>query len=264
MLEITFLGTGDAYAARYRTNVSLLVREGQTVFQLECGPTTIQQLDRVGMTPDQITHLFISHRHGDHLLGLPMFLLLRYMGGAPGDLTIWGNADTIQAGQALLKLVYPELDERLTTVTWEILPDEERSVRRPSPDLQLTTVPTSHSAQSPVLALRLDFLNTGRSLVYTGDTTYNETIVELARDCDLLVHEANFSELLHPGVNASSYGHSTARQAGQAAAAANCRILALVHISGDSTGREDQVRAEAAQAFDGHIIIPQDSVTLYL
>jgi len=264
MLKVTFMGTGDAYAARHRTNVSLLIHEGDVTFQVECGPTVLQQLDQAGSAPDMVTHMFISHRHGDHLLGLPMFLLLRSMGGAASPLVLLGNPDVIQTGRQLMELVYTELRDRLMGVEWVALPADEQSSKELSASLRISTLPVPHSPKTPSLGVRLDFTKSGRSIVYTGDTTFTEEMAQFAAGCDLLVHEANFSEVLHPGVNAAGYGHSTARQAGHTAAQANCRVLALVHISGDYDGREDQVCAEAAQEFTGQIIIPNDSATLYL
>jgi ribonuclease Z len=79
-----------------------------------------------------------------------------------------------------------------------------------------------------------------------------------------LIHETNFSEELDPGVDIEEKGHSTARQAGEIAARTNCGILALVHLSPEYSGREDVVRSEAAQKFDGQIIVPNDGASIFL
>jgi ribonuclease Z len=264
MVQVTFMGTGDAFTTNRRTNVALLVRVGDTNLLVECGPTILYQLGRAVLAADQIHYLFISHRHGDHMLGLPMFLLMRSLGGSPGSLNIVGSEDVIQAGKELTHIVYPELDGRLEGVTWVGMPVDQPASVELEPAIKLSTLPMPHSPKVPVLGLRLDFHKSGRSLVYTGDTTYHEETAKFAADCDLLVHETNFSETLHPGVKADGYGHSTARQAGYTAARANCRTLALVHLNSDCIGHEDKVRAEAAQEFNGRVIIPNDSTTLYL
>jgi ribonuclease Z len=264
MVQVTFIGTGAAFSTRQRTNVALLVQEDDTKLLIECGPAVLFQLGQANVLPDQITHLFVSHRHGDHILGLPMFLLMCSLGGAARPLTILGSQDTIQAGQALTYTAYPELDERLECVTWISMPVDQPANMELGPTLELATLPVPHSRDAPVLALRLDFYNSGRSLVYTGDTIFTEEMAAFASGCDLLVHEANFSEFLQPDVKAESYGHSTARQAGQTAARADCRVLALVHLSPDYDGCEDRVRAEAAQVFSGQIIVPDDGATFHL
>ncbi len=264
MEQVTFMGTGAAFATGRRTNIALLVQEDDASLVVECGPTILCQLDRAGATAAQVNYLFVSHRHGDHILGLPMFLLMRYMVGKPaGPLTILGSKDTVQAGQELTRIVYPEMIERLGPVTWSELPPDRPAHVELGP-FELCTLPVPHSPQVSVLALRLNCLKSGRSLVYTGDTTYNEETAGFAADCDLLIHESNFSQTLHPNLTASDYGHSTAHEAGLIAAQAGCRLLALVHLGPNCAGREDQVRAEAAQEFDGPIIVPNDGATLYL
>jgi len=270
MVQVTFLGTGAAFSNRRRTNVALLVNEQEgdtdvvTNFLIECGPTILYQLEQAGSAVAQIDHLFISHRHGDHFLGLPMFLLLRSFSGVSKPLVIHASGDVIQAGQTLMSLVFPEFDRRLEHVAWVETPTDRRTQISLGSSLQFSTLPTVHSRHVKSLALRLDFAS-GRSLVYTGDTAFNERLVELAQGCDLLVHEANFSATLEPEVQPDCYGgHSTAHQAGRIAAIAGCKILALVHLSPAYAGREGEVRAEAMRAFDGPVIIPSDGATIYL
>jgi ribonuclease Z len=264
MVQVTFMGTGAAFSTRRRTNIALLVQEGDMRFVVECGPTVLYQLDQAGTTPDQISHLFISHRHGDHILGLPMFLLMCSLGGVPRPLTILGSRDVIGVGKELAQMVYPEMDGRLGQVTWIELPVRGNHSVQLGSSLKLSTLPMRHSAKVPVLGMRLDFYDSGRSLVYTGDTSYNEKLEAFAANCDLLIHEANYSETLDPDLDISDKGHSTAREVGEIASRANCRMLALVHLSPTYTGREELVREEAAQAFDGRIIVPDDGTSILL
>ncbi len=264
MVQVTFLGTGAAFSTSRRTNIALLIQEGDANFVLECGPTILFQLARAGTTPDQISHVFISHRHGDHILGLPMFLLMCSLGGVPRPLTILGSEDVIRAGKELTRLVYPEVDERLDNVTWVEMPARKNCSVTLSPTIRLSTLPMKHSEQVPVLGVRLDFQESGRSLVYTGDTGYAEELVAFAKDCDLLIHEANYSEILDPDLDIDDKGHSTAREVGEVAGRANCKVLALVHLSPNYVGREEVVRAEVAEEFDGQVIIPNDGASIYL
>jgi ribonuclease Z len=263
MVQVTFLGTGAASSAG-RTNIALLVQEADTQILLECGPNVLPQLQRAGTSADQIRFLFMSHRHGDHILGLPLFLLRRSMVENQDPLTVVATQDVIEAGQTLTRLVFPEIAARLLRVSWTEMPADRRGHMALNESIQLSTFPTPHTPEVASAAVRLDFSTSGRSLVYTGDTTFSEDLIDFSRECDLLVHEANFSEVLNPDLRASEYGHSTARQAGRAAALANCRLLALVHLSHSYAGREDQVRAEAAGVFGGEIIVPRDGATLFV
>jgi ribonuclease Z len=265
MLQVTFMGTGAAFSTRQRTNVSLLVQEGDTGIVIECGPTILYQLDRAGSAVGQVRYLFVSHRHGDHILGLPMFVLLHALGDGSGPLTILGSGEVIQTAQDLTRRVYPEVTERMDSLEWVEMPADRSASVELAPSIRLSTLPTPHSPAVSTLASRFDFERTGRSLVYTGDTAYSDKLADFADGCDLLVHEANYCEALEPSVEPDNYGgHSTVRQAAQTASRAGCRILALVHLSPKYDGHEDQVRAEAAQEFDGQIIVPSDGATIYL
>jgi ribonuclease Z len=75
MLEVIFLGVGSAIPMKAGTNSSYLVRMGGESLLIDCGPAILQQLDAVGVSPKEITHIFFTHRHGDHALGFPMLML---------------------------------------------------------------------------------------------------------------------------------------------------------------------------------------------
>lgn len=262
MVHVNFIGTGSAFASARQTNIALLVHQEPFHFLIECGPAILHQLDRAGSSVDEITHIFISHRHGDHILGLPMFLLVRLLQDDPKPLTIYGCAQVVQIGQSLVQQVFPSLQQRMDAVTWITLPDDTVQRQAVTPDLHLATHPMVHTPSTSTLCVRLDFDTI--SIVYTGDTIFSESTAEFAAGCDLLVHEANFSETLDPGLNMSDYGHSTARQAGLTAAQAGCRSLALVHLRSTYRGHEAAIRAEAAQVYTGNVIIPTDGTIILL
>lgn len=69
----------------------------------------------------------------------------------------------------------------------------------------------------------------GKSVAYCTDTRPSRNAVELAKGCDLLIHEATFTEDLK--AEAWDYGHSTARQAATCAVRAGAAQLLITHIS---------------------------------
>ena len=93
----------------------------------------------------------------------------------------------------------------------------------------------------------------GRRIVISGDTAPVETVRVLAEGADLLIHEATFSE--EERDRAADTLHSTARQAGEIAAAAGVRLLALTHLSPRYFGPE--LVEEARTAFP-NVVAPRD------
>lgn len=69
----------------------------------------------------------------------------------------------------------------------------------------------------------------GKVIAYCTDTRPCRTAIELARDVDLLIHEATFTSDM--AEEAREFGHSTARQAAEIAREANAKRLLITHFS---------------------------------
>lgn len=255
-IEVLVLGSGSAIPMTGGTNSSYLVRAGETTLLIDCGPAILQQLDAVGISPKEVTHVYITHRHGDHTLGYPLFLLWwithqRDSGSFP--VTITGRLTWSSLG-TLLQHTFGEVSRQATSVPRVLFPDEEPFTHEMRPGLRLRTWPMQHSSFAPVSGLRLEI--DGRILAFTGDTAPCPNIASLARDADLLFHEAAYCATLDPDLHDGRHGHSTARGAAQGAATANARRLALVHLSARYQGRQVDLIAEAAREFPGEVTAP--------
>ncbi len=96
----------------------------------------------------------------------------------------------------------------------------------------------------------------GRKIVYTGDTrSIHATIMDIARDPDLLIHDATYDE--SEAARAAEFYHATAAQAGEAATDLNARTLVLVHTSSRYTDIQAHI-GDAQKKFSGRILIPND------
>ena len=95
VIDLAFLGTGSAFSAGRRSNLALLVEAASFRLLVEVGPAIVQQLARADTRPREIERLFVSHSHGDHSLGFPIFALNRLP--APPPLHIYAAASTAAA-----------------------------------------------------------------------------------------------------------------------------------------------------------------------
>jgi len=251
MTELIFLGIGAIVPAMAGDHTALLLRHGDATILLDAGPALEIQLDRVGVDPAEISHVYLSHQHGDHTLGSPMLLFhhrQRVYIGAPPVLEAW---------RQLVEVVYPNYLALIPDqVVYHDLQLGETNDWPGLPNVTARIAPGDHGGMRS-FALRLDFAatsgNTPRpafSFVYSGDTAPTDSVLELARDADLLIHEATFSETLNQDGGSM---HSSAQQAGEIAQEAGVRALALVHrLPGDP----EIWRSEAAEHYNGNIIIP--------
>jgi ribonuclease BN (tRNA processing enzyme) len=121
--------------------------------------------------------------------------------------------------------------------------------------LRVDTWPLPHSV--PNAGLRLEA--GGRVLAYTGDTGPSAAIVELARAADLFLAEASFAEQVP--ASAASY-LSSARQAGEAAAAAGAGRLLLTHLLPGTD--PDQAEDAARRTWDGELGVARARVVVEL
>jgi len=256
MTEVAFLGTGDAFSAGRRSNVALLIEDADFRMLVEAGPTVMQQLARANVQAVDIEQLFVSHSHGDHVLGFPMFALNRSFESSP-RLHVYAGSNTIATLKMLWALVYTGYGSHRLKCEWHNLAEHNSDRMMLSHGVTLRTAVASHPPGTPTLAARWDFPD-GTSVTFATDTLPCASVVELARGSDLLIHDAFSSVELQPDIDHSAYFHSTAQQAGEVARQAGCPRLALVHMSPKVGVHPDVLVAEAVAGTDLQVIVPED------
>lgn len=90
--ELTILGSSSATPTATRNPTSQLLNIAERFFLIDCGEATQIQLRRFRCKFQKIDHIFISHLHGDHFLGLPGLLASMHLLGRKQKLTIYGPA----------------------------------------------------------------------------------------------------------------------------------------------------------------------------
>ncbi len=131
--------------------------------------------------------------------------------------------------------------------------------------VRVSAVLVPHGPAFPAFAYRFD--SQYGSVTLSGDTTYSDNLVTLARDTDLLVHEAiNVRGFQGPPalVDHLLEGHVEVQEVGTVAAKCGARQLALSHVGDLTNGVVDpwQWREWAQKGYDGPVVVPQDLDTL--
>jgi len=180
----------------------------------------------------------VSHLHADHCLDLVAYSYARryHPAGPPPALPVHGPRGLAQRVAGAYEAPPADgLDE--VYAFSEVTPG---ATYRLGP-FEVTTARVEHPVEAHAVRLRAG----GRTLVYSGDTARCDALVELARDCDLLLCEASWPSdpLPPPGI------HLTGREAGEHAARAGARRLLLTHLM-PYTDPVAQL-AEAREAYAG-------------
>jgi ribonuclease BN (tRNA processing enzyme) len=249
-MNIRFLGTGGPFGAGGRFQACILVDSGDRRLLLDCGASSLIAMAQHGIDPTSIDTILVSHLHGDHFGGIPYFLLEADIGprqGAPhgqrtSTLTIAGppgiEARVGQASDALFR----GLGSRRFPFSVEFLSWTDRQPSRAGPAL-VTPFAVPHDPASSPFALRVEFA--GRVIAYSGDTSWTESLLEVAKNADLFICEAfSFDRELPIHL-------SFQRIAAERARLTSNRLI-LTHLGPEMVSRLDQIDIECAH--DGLLI----------
>jgi ribonuclease Z len=295
-LCVTFLGTAGAVPTVRRNTSALMVRREGERLRFDCGEGTQRQMMRFNAGFD-VSHLFVTHTHGDHVLGIPGLIQTWDFNDREAPVAIHvppGTRRTVRelVGATGASPAYPvridevtpggvayaaddyevrafRVDHRTTAVGYALVEDERkgRFDRERAEELGVPVGPKFsrlHEGDPVELddgtVVRPEQVvgdpRPGRRVVYTGDTRPTDTVVEAARDADLLVHDATFADDARE--RAGKTGHATARQAAELARRAGAKRLALHHVSSRYASETDRLVREARAAFDGTVTLPDD------
>ena len=181
-LRLSFVGTGNAFAPGGLCWNGFVLNER---FLFEAPPQALQSLNRMGMDPNDLDSVILSHHHGDHFLGLPFLLLHWKYFGRVRPVVIVGPPGTRELAMSIAERVYPGIAEMKFAVDWrEVAPGETTAVA----GLDLQALPVKHEER---LSATLGFTGSldGRRLAYTGDSAMCEAVIEMARHAEVLVTE---------------------------------------------------------------------------
>lgn len=255
MARIVFLGTSAALPAANRTNTCLAVlpEAPNTGLLIDCGGDVYSALLRADIAPDAISDLLITHAHIDHIGSLPSLIESFRLGGRTAPLRIWSLPEVDAIAQALMTAFSFELklDSWTFPVTFSTVTSGQELVFAGS---RAHILAMDHAVPSVGVRLELP----GGAVAYTSDTQPTPAIRELGAGARILITECTY--LSNDVAFARMAKHSTAEETGEQAAACGVATLALVHIGQGWT--PDEARAEAARAFSGEILIPNDGDVL--
>ncbi len=140
--SVTILGSNSAAPASKRFPSSQVVNVQDYLFLVDCGEGTQMQLRKYKIKFQRINHIFISHLHGDHYLGLMGLLFTYHLLNREKELHIYAQEAllqiiNIQLEAANCRLVYPLVFHKIDAAEHKIILDNEI--------LTVETIPLKHT-----------------------------------------------------------------------------------------------------------------------
>jgi ribonuclease Z len=283
-VSLTLLGTGTPSPSLHRMCSGYLIRCGPDLILFDHGFGAHHRLLEQGHKATDVTHLFLSHLHYDHIGDVPRLLLTRWDQGAGqiDELKIYGPPPTRAVITQMLDRDGPFGLDLIARTEDQSSLDVYRArggsgARKwPSPSVQEIS-PGDCIAEAnwqvrvaraehftPILnCCAFRFEANGCSVTYSGDSGPTETVKNLAAGCDVLIHMCHYLSGSAPSAafEKSCSGHL---ELAALAAEANVGMLVLTHITGqfDQPGLRERTVCEMAKLFAGMIIFGEDGMSI--
>ena len=269
--ELTILGSSSATPTAKRNPTAQLLNIAERFFLIDCGEATQIQLRRFKIRFQRINHIFISHLHGDHYLGLMGLLSSLHLLGRKNPIHIY-------APNGLRKIIELQMEVSGTVLSYEIhwkeLNTEQSEIIFEDQLLTVETIILNHripccgfifrektrpfsidKTQADYYGVPLSQMMSvkngedavledgtvianhlvtkgrqkSRSYAFCSDTRFDDRVIQVVKDVDLLYHEATFlHEMLE---RAKQTYHTTALEAGRVARLAKVTKLIIGHFS---------------------------------
>ena len=265
-MKITMLGTGNALVTDCY-NTGFLLDNQKKYFLVDGGGNVImRQLKNANYNWFNVNHIFVTHKHTDHFLGICWLvrMICQFMssGDYKNDAYIYSHEEVLNlirdfAQKILLKKESQCLDEKLHLV--KISDGETLNII----DKNFTFFDIQ-SKKAKQFGFCLEF-DENKKLTCCGDEPYTDLIKNYAENSDWLLHEAfclySQAEIFKP----YEKNHSTVKDACEIAEKLHIKNLLLYHTEDKNLAERKNLYAEEGlKYFHGNLFIPDDleSVTL--
>lgn len=240
-LDLTFLGSGDAFGSGGRFQTCLHVTAPGLTLLLDCGASSLVAMKRAGVDPSAVGLVVLTHLHGDHFGGIPFLILDGQFARRTLPLVIAGPAGVRTRIEAAMEVMFPGSTAVARRFSVEYV--ELREAPATLGPVRVSAHPVVHASGAPALAVRVEC--EGKAIGYSGDTEWTEALVDAARDTDVFVCEAYMFERKVKNHLDWATVRANRHRLG-------CRRLVLTHLGPEVLARLGEVDAECAA--DGLVV----------
>jgi ribonuclease BN (tRNA processing enzyme) len=276
--QIVMLGTGTPYPDPDRSGPATAIVVDDTPYLIDFGPGVIRRVAAAyqngvtafGRSAVNIKTVFLTHLHSDHTMGYPDLIFTPWIMGRTGPLTAYGPPGFKAMTDNILKAWQIDINARAARLqnsdsyrvdTHEIAPGVIYRDR----NVAVTAFPVNHHEMKDSFGFR--FETPDRTIVISGDTTPTDALIDNARGCDVLIHEAyslaSYGKLTSAWQEFRRTHHTSSKELAVIAERVKPGLLILYHRSnagGDENGSDDEAElvGEIRQFYKGNVMTGRD------
>lgn len=257
-MKVTILGTGSFYADKERSGAAYLLEADGKKILIDCGPGTLMRLSQVGVKPEDIDCVFLSHFHADHtsdLFAFQMrFRLNDFFGTGKNEKvpTIYGPSGIKNFTKKLSHVYQLYGFENWSEIRYE---NFRKKIRLGN--LMVTTFQTKHVAFGvPAKAYSLRFESDGKIFVFSGDTVKDSGVEKASKNADLFICDASYVK------GKASPAHIDTLEIGDIARTSVVKKVVLTHFYPNTEGID--MVGEVHEVFSGEVVRGEDFMEIPL
>ncbi|MEM9173356.1 MAG: alkyl sulfatase dimerization domain-containing protein [Pseudomonadota bacterium] len=271
-IRVTLLGTGTPLPNPRQFSQTILVEANGVNLLFDCGRGCTHRLWNLGPKYiRQTEHVFLTHLHSDHTIGLPELYLNGWNLLRRAQLKIYGPEKTVDLMRGIRNAydedVYYRVEKQVTTLSREhleytVIPvADQYSVEIGG--VTVTAIKVDHHVIEPAYGYRIDF--GGHSVVISGDTAYSENLIKASQGADVVIHEvmspalerfirANYPEDMSDDIVAL---HTLAPDVGRVFDKTNTRLGVYTHLDNNPKGLPELIE-QTRTTWSGPLEIGED------
>jgi len=276
-MTVTLLGTGYPEPLVDRFGPGTLVEARSQRFLFDAGRGVAQRIWEMNVPVGDVRHVFLTHLHSDHVVGLPDAWLTGWLrtafGRRTGPLHVYGPTGTRAMVSALRQAYDVDVRQRTDGVpdsTTEMIGhDVAEGVVHGRDEVRVIAFTVDHG-DPPIAALGYRIETGGRSVTISGDTRKSENLIRHARQTDVLIHEVMAAG---PGAQATPAfrrildTHTSPEDAADVFSRAQPRLAVFTHIgilSAPALRPEilDGLLKRTQALYPGRVVVGEDRMTI--
>ena len=263
-LRVILLGTaaGPTFSAQ-RLGISTLILAGPEKLLFDCGRGLTTGMAAMAINPADVTKVFLTHLHSDHIVSLPELYLFSWASqGRNKPLQVWGPDGTrsmfkhLQEAFAFDIHIRRDVDEKFSAEGIKVLATDIREgVVYESNGVKVTAFLVDHGPVKPAFGFRIDYH--GHSVVVSGDTKPSDNLIRFSQGVDLLIHEVGRSKL-----DPALVGPQDELMPGSRLTRGQVKTIAEHHTDGTEAGKVFQRVKPKLAVFSHFNVSPAATLTL--